>query len=383
VGDSGLCSTWTDTTSAATTSAAGAAWAYRRQDHIDIPAVVAVPRVGTVRGVDRRRWCRTTAADFTLGAHGCVPGTAAVRRRRCGRINGEGDRCQCQSQNKVALASTHGRFPLPELVARRRKSPDRAPSPLLTKRNSIRSGTVDYSQISRSRSVVIGRFGFVNLGRLVRPSLFGFRTSITDRTACRGVTFASLRICIGGRICRIKTGQNPPRRPSLKKGISNSSAAGMAPYSRARRPAMGSPSSRRSRRGARRPCARTARRSRRRSRPARRHSRPCGCTTSGGCCSTSGPACTSSTRASSTPISTSTPRTRSPCSARPASRQFSRISKASLMIGRRTRTRSSSSSASTSAPASSSTASPYVTADEIKKALRLKAAFSTMLDQMQ
>ena len=26
---------------------------------------------------------------------------------------------------------------------------------------------------------------------------------------------------------------------------------------------------------------------------------------------------------------------------------------------------------------------PYVTADEIKKALRLKAAFSTMLDQMQ
>ncbi|ABK69894.1 hypothetical protein DIQ79_30320 [Mycolicibacterium smegmatis] len=26
---------------------------------------------------------------------------------------------------------------------------------------------------------------------------------------------------------------------------------------------------------------------------------------------------------------------------------------------------------------------PYVTADEIKKALRLKSAFSTMLDQMQ
>ena len=26
---------------------------------------------------------------------------------------------------------------------------------------------------------------------------------------------------------------------------------------------------------------------------------------------------------------------------------------------------------------------PYVSADEIKKALRLKAAFSTMLDQMQ
>ena len=50
--------------------------------------------------------------------------------------------------------------------------------------------------------------------------MFGFRASITGRTAYRGVTFASLRICIGGRICRIKIGQNPPRRPFLKKGIS-------------------------------------------------------------------------------------------------------------------------------------------------------------------
>src|SRR3954465_1262692 len=42
----GLCSTWTDTT-----STARAAWASeigRGEDHIDIPAVVAVPRVGTV-----------------------------------------------------------------------------------------------------------------------------------------------------------------------------------------------------------------------------------------------------------------------------------------------------------------------------------------------
>jgi hypothetical protein len=47
VGDRGRCSTtWTDAA-----SAAGSAWASdisRRQDHIDVPAVVAVPRIGTV-----------------------------------------------------------------------------------------------------------------------------------------------------------------------------------------------------------------------------------------------------------------------------------------------------------------------------------------------
>ena len=45
---------------------------------------------------------------------------------------------------------------------------------------------------------------------------------------------------------------------------------------------------------------------------------------------------------------------------------------------------SSSSSANTNARASSNTAEyPYVSADEIKKALKLKAAFSEMLDEMQ
>ncbi len=40
--------------------------------------------------------------------------------------------------------------------------------------------------------------------------------------------------------------------------------------------------------------------------------------------------------------------------------------------------------ASINARASSNTAEyPYVSADEVKKALKLKAAFSTMLDQMQ
>ena len=39
-------------------------------------------------------------------------------------------------------------------------------------------------------------------------------------------------------------------------------------------------------------------------------SRRCGCTTCAGCSSTSDPACISSIRASSTPTSTSTPRTR-------------------------------------------------------------------------
>ena len=60
------------------------------------------------------------------------------------------------------------------------------------------------------------------------------------------------------------------------------------------------------------------------------------------------------------------------------------ISKGSPRIGRRTRRRSSSSSAITRCPSFLEYGEyPYVTADEIKKALRLKAAFSDMLDQMQ
>ena len=61
-----------------------------------------------------------------------------------------------------------------------------------------------------------------------------------------------------------------------------------------------------------------------------------------------------------------------------------RTSKAFRRIGRRTRTHSSSSCASTTCPSFLEYGEyPYVTADEIKKALRLKAAFSDMLDQMQ
>ena len=59
-------------------------------------------------------------------------------------------------------------------------------------------------------------------------------------------------------------------------------------------------------------------------------------------------------------------------------------SKGSQRIGRRTRTRSSNSSGSTRCPSFLEYGEyPYVTADEIKKALKLKAAFSEMLDQMQ
>ena len=94
--------------------------------------------------------------------------------------------------------------------------------------------------------------------------------------------------------------------------------------------------------------------------------------------------CTFSTRASSTPTSTSTPRTPCSCSARAASTTvFTNLEgfpedwkenpdsfvkfvrehhfPSFLEYGEY----------------------PYVTADEIKKALRLKAAFSDMLDQMQ
>src|SRR5215208_6370169 len=82
VGDRGLCSTWTDTT-----STARPAWASeigRREDHIDVPAVVAVPRVGTVGRVVRpRRGCiLTTATHRALRTHGGIAGVHTIRRRR-------------------------------------------------------------------------------------------------------------------------------------------------------------------------------------------------------------------------------------------------------------------------------------------------------------
>ena len=137
-------------------------------------------------------------------------------------------------------------------------------------------------------------------------------------------------------------------------------------------------------RDARTRSAPTARRSRRRSQGSRTRSRCSSSTTCAGSCSTSAATPTSCTRASSTPTSTSTPRTRSRCSRAtgintifenlegfpadwktnaPAFVEFVREHQCPsfLEYGEY----------------------PYVTADEIKKALRLKQAFSDMLDQMQ
>ena len=92
----------------------------------------------------------------------------------------------------------------------------------------------------------------------------------------------------------------------------------------------------------------------------------------------------SCTRASSIPISTSTPRTRCSCSRQPASIRSSRSSKGFLTDWK------------TNAPAFIKFVRdhqcpsfleygeyPYVSAAEIKKALALKQAFSSMLDHMQ
>src|SRR5712671_978270 len=72
--------TWTDATS--TAGSAGTAGTYRRQDHIDTPAVVAIPGVGAIRGIGRpgRRGVRTATADRALGTHGGCPGAGAIRR---------------------------------------------------------------------------------------------------------------------------------------------------------------------------------------------------------------------------------------------------------------------------------------------------------------
>ena len=110
----------------------------------------------------------------------------------------------------------------------------------------------------------------------------------------------------------------------------------------------------------------------------------CGCTTCAGCCSTSARRSPSSIRVCSTPTSTCSPRTPSPCSGQRASTPSSKSSKASRRTGRPILQHSSSSYAITSVRASSSTGEyPFVSAAEIKKALTLKRAFSDMLDQMQ
>ncbi len=136
--------------------------------------------------------------------------------------------------------------------------------------------------------------------------------------------------------------------------------------------------------GRSRPSANTAARSRRPCRVCRMDSRCSSCITSAGSSSTSARTPTSCIRASSTPISTSTPRTRCALFTKygintvfenlegfptdwktntPAFIQFVREHQrpSFLEYGEY----------------------PYVSAEEIKKALQLKAAFSDMLEQMQ
>lgn len=75
---------------------------------------------------------------------------------------------------------------------------------------------------------------------------------------------------------------------------------------------------------------------------------------------------------------------RSLCSAPPESLPSSRILKAFQRIGRKTRDAFVQFVREHHYPSFLEYGEyPYATADEIKKALRLKAAFSTMLDQMQ
>ena len=108
------------------------------------------------------------------------------------------------------------------------------------------------------------------------------------------------------------------------------------------------------------------------------------CTTSGGCSSRSKGRPISCTRASSIRTSTNTPKMPWPCSGRPGSRQCSRTSKDFLRTRRQILRPSSSSSASINVRAFWKYGEyPYVSSDEIKKALKLKANFSNMLDQMQ
>ena len=89
-------------------------------------------------------------------------------------------------------------------------------------------------------------------------------------------------------------------------------------------------------------------------------------------------------RASSTPTSTNTPRMPLHFLARLASIRFSKISRASRRIGKRTLPAFIKFVRDHQCPSFLEYGEyPYVSADEIKKALKLKAAFSNMLDQMQ
>ena len=110
----------------------------------------------------------------------------------------------------------------------------------------------------------------------------------------------------------------------------------------------------------------------------------CSCITCAGCSFRSKGTPTSCTKAFSTPTSINIPKTllRSLASrAWDGVRAFSRVS---LRTGRRTPPRSSSLSAIINARLPRIRANiRIVSADEVKKALGLKAAFSTMLDQMQ
>ena len=93
---------------------------------------------------------------------------------------------------------------------------------------------------------------------------------------------------------------------------------------------------------------------------------------------------TSSTRASSTPTSTNTPRTPWRCSARAALRRCSLTSWDSPGTGRRNPDSFVKFVRDHHYPSFWRIGEyPYVTSDEIKKGLRIKDAFSDMLDQMQ
>ena len=124
--------------------------------------------------------------------------------------------------------------------------------------------------------------------------------------------------------------------------------------------------------------------SRRPSRPSPIVSLCSSCTTSSGCSSRSKGRPISCIRASSIRTLTSTPRMPWLCSGRLGSRRSSKTSKVFLRTGRRTLPAFVKFVREHQCPSFLEYGEyPYVSADEIKKALKLKAAFSNMLDQMQ
>ena len=112
--------------------------------------------------------------------------------------------------------------------------------------------------------------------------------------------------------------------------------------------------------------------------------RRCSCITCGGCCSMSAGARIFSIKASLTPISISTSKMQSRFSTAAVLPRCSPIWKGFPRTGGPTFRRSMTSSGTHHFPSFLEYGEyPFVTADEVKKALRLKAAFSDMLDQMQ